>query len=68
MEHNTSWCHARSCESKLSSCRTRRWHGQWRSEGNWRPGANVNFAPPPKKKIYIEMSSIKVIMCIIISA
>ena len=24
---------------------------QWRSEGNWRPGANLNFAPPPKKKI-----------------
>ena len=23
---------------------------QWRSEGNWRPGANLNFAPPPKKK------------------
>ena len=23
---------------------------QWRSEGNWRPGANLNFAPPPLKK------------------
>ena len=22
-------------------------HDQWRSEGNWRPGANLNFAPPP---------------------
>ena len=22
---------------------------QWRSEGNWRPGANLNFAPPPQK-------------------
>ena len=25
-------------------------HVQWRSEGNWRPGANLNFAPPPLKK------------------
>ena len=24
---------------------------QWRSEGNRRPGANLNFAPPPLKKI-----------------
>ena len=24
---------------------------QWRSEGNWRPGANSKFAPPPLKKI-----------------
>ena len=23
---------------------------QWRSQGNWRPGANLNFAPPPQKK------------------
>ena len=23
---------------------------QWRSEGNWRPGANLNFAPPPPLK------------------
>ena len=23
---------------------------QWRSEGNWRPGANLNFAPPPLKE------------------
>ena len=22
-------------------------NGQWRSEGNWRPGAKLNFAPPP---------------------
>ena len=22
---------------------------QWRSEGNWRPGAKLNFAPPPSK-------------------
>ena len=22
---------------------------QWRSEGNWRPGAKLNFAPPLKK-------------------
>ena len=32
---------------------------QWRSEGNWRPGAKFNFAPPPQKKILkndIEMS------------
>ena len=25
---------------------------QWRSEGNWRPGANLNFAPPPSKKFF----------------
>ena len=25
--------------------------GQWRSEGNWRPGAKLNFAPPPLKNI-----------------
>ena len=35
---------------------------QWRSEGNWRPGANLNFAPPPpqkkSKKTDIEMSGI----------
>ena len=24
---------------------------QWRSEGNGRPGANLNFAPPPPQKI-----------------
>ena len=24
--------------------------GQWRSEGIWRPGANLNFAPPPPQK------------------
>ena len=44
---------------------------QWRSEGNWRPGANLNFAPPPSKKFLkndTEMSSIQLIMCIIISA
>ena len=32
---------------------------QWRSEGNWRPGAKLNFAPPPLKKFLkndIEMS------------
>ena len=31
---------------------------QWRSEGNWRPGAKLNFAPPPQKilKNDIEMS------------
>ena len=23
---------------------------QWRSEGNWRPGAKLYFAPPPLKK------------------
>ena len=43
---------------------------QWRSEGNWRPGANLNFAPPPSKKLLkndIEMSGIQLIMCIIIS-
>ena len=30
---------------------------QWRSEGNWRPGAKLNFAPPFKKNLYndIEM-------------
>ena len=35
---------------------------QWRNEGNWRPGANLNFAPPPpskkSKKNDIEMSGI----------
>ena len=33
---------------------------QWRSEGNWRPGAKLNFAPPLKKilKNDIEMSII----------
>ena len=36
---------------------------QWRSDGSWRPGANLNVAPPPSKKFlknYIEMSSIKI--------
>ena len=35
---------------------------QWRSEGNWRPGANSKFAPPPSKKFLkndIEISSIQ---------
>ena len=43
---------------------------QWRSEGNERPGANLNFAPPPQNflKNNIEMSSTQLIMCIIISA
>ena len=44
---------------------------QWCSEGNWRLGANLNFAPPPFKKNPkndTEMSSIQLIMCIIISA
>ena len=44
---------------------------QWRSEGNGRPGANLNFAPPPPQKSLkndIEMSSIQLIMCIFISA
>ena len=26
-------------------------YAQWRSEGNWRPGAKLNFALPPLKKI-----------------
>ena len=46
-------------------------HTQWRSEGNWRPGANLNFARPPPQKFLkndTEMSSIQLIMCIIISA
>ena len=44
---------------------------QWRSESIWRPGANLNFAPPPSKKFLKNdniMSSIQLIMCIIISA
>ena len=43
---------------------------QWRSEGIWRPGANLNFAPPLKKflKNDNKMSSIQLILCIIISA
>ena len=48
---------------------------QWRSEGIWYPGANLNFAPSPPptplKKILKndnKMSSIQLIMCIIISA
>ena len=35
---------------------------QWRSEGNWRQGANLNFAPPPQKKFLkndIKLSSIQ---------
>ena len=46
-------------------------HTQWRSEGIWRPGANLNFAPPPLKKFLKydnKMSSIQLILCIIISA
>ena len=27
---------------------------QWRSEGNWHPGANLNFAPPPQKKKFLK--------------
>ena len=44
---------------------------QWRGEDYWRPGADLNFAPPPPQKIPtndFEMSSIQLIMCIIISA
>ena len=44
---------------------------QWRSEGIWRPGANLNFVPPPPQKILKndnKMSSIQLILCIIISA
>ena len=45
---------------------------QWRSEGIWRPGANLNFAPPPPSKKFLKndnkMSSIQLILCIIISA
>ena len=36
---------ARISEKLLTSIR------QWRSEGNWRPWANLNFVPhPPQKK------------------
>ena len=31
-------------------CKVDKWF-QWRSEGIWRPGANLNLAPPPLKKI-----------------
>ena len=45
---------------------------QWRSEGIWRPGAHLNFAPPPPSKKFLKndniMSSIQLIMCIIILA
>ena len=44
---------------------------QCRIEANWRPGANLYFAPPPLKKFLkndIEMFSIELIVCIIISA
>ena len=44
--------------------------GQWRSEGNWRPGAKLNFAPPPSKILKMILKyvySIQLIMCIIIS-
>ena len=43
-----------------------------RSEGNWRPGANLNFAPPPPHLNFFlndnKLSSIQLIMCIIILA
>ena len=46
---------------------------QMRSEGNWHPGGGgkLKICPPPLKKILkgdIEMSSIQLITCIIISA
>ena len=28
------------------------YYTQWRSEGNWRPGAKLNFAPPPLKNLF----------------
>ena len=38
--------------NKLITYRTfKNTYSQWRSEGNWRPGANLNFAPPPSQKI-----------------
>ena len=41
---------------------------QWRSEGIWRPGTNLNFAPPPPSKKIIKndnkMSTIQLVMCI----
>ena len=27
---------------------------QWRSEGNWRPGAKLNFSPPPPQKYSLK--------------
>ena len=27
---------------------------QWRSEGNWRPGAKLSFAPPPPQKYSLK--------------
>ena len=43
---------------------------EWRSKGNWRPGANLHFASPSKKflKNDNKMSSSQLIMCIIILA
>ena len=45
-------------------------HVQWRSEGIWRPGANLHFAPPPPLKKFLKndnkMSSIQLFMCIYI--
>ena len=44
---------------------------QWRSDGNWCPGANLNFAPPPPSKKFLKNDtemSIQLIMCIIILA
>ena len=45
---------------------------QWRSEGNWRPGANLFCAPLPTSKKFLKndnkMSNFQLIMCIIISA
>ena len=31
-------------------------NGQWRSEGIWRPGANLNLAPPPPSKKFLKKS------------
>ena len=37
------------CDISLAK-KTIRIISQWRNEGNWRPGANLNLAPPPPLK------------------
>ena len=44
-----------NCDLKIAHILEICIYAQWRSEGNWRPGAKLNFAPPLKKNLKTDI-------------